>query len=728
MATPLVSPGILVREVDLTVGRAENVANTVGALAGPFSKGPVNQITRVGSEQELANVFGKPYSTDGQYEYWLSASSFLSYGGVLNVVRCGNTTLNNANAGIGTTDPNDDYVGSLQIFNYDEYLGTYAESNGEFAFAAKDPGSWGNSLKVCFIDNKADQRVAVSSAPGGNLVGAACSVSVSAVQYVTNAGVVTTFTGKIHGIVSGISTTDKTIDIKIVARQVTGGVITPIDYQDNVRISSIFAGDAVSFAGTTGHTAVSANDWYDEQYITLPTGNVYWSTLAPKPTTSRFVSEKGGRNDELNIVVYDTTGAITGIPGNILEKHVGLSKANDTVSASDSPLRIYWKEYIASYSSYIYAGDNLSAAVDVAHDASPTATGFSSSTTLFTLTEGLWNTESYDVAEGRGVTFSAIGNVQYNMYGGVDYDANLGFSVTLGDVLNSYELFNNKTEYPIDFLIMGPGLSDENQSRAKANSLISISESRKDCIACISPHRDNVVNVSNSEDATNNILGFYSPLQSSSYAVFDTGYKYTFDRYNNKFRYIPCNGDVAGLMVRSGVRAYPWFSPAGQQRGILNNAVKLAYSPNQGQRDRLYTKRINPIITQSGLGTLLFGDKTGLGYASAFDRINVRRLFLYVEKALENAANAQLFELNDDITRANFVNIVEPFLRDIKSKRGVYDYLVVCDSTNNTPDIIDNNEFRADIYLKPTKSINYVTLTFVATRSGVSFSESVGTV
>jgi len=275
---------------------------------------------------------------------------------------------------------------------------------------------------------------------------------------------------------------------------------------------------------------------------------------------------------------------------------------------------------------------------------------------------------------------------------------------------------------------MGPGLAAEAESQAKANLLISIAENRKDCIATISPHRANVVDVTNTTTQTNNVLGFFAPLTSSSYAVFDAGYKYTYDRFNNEFRYIPTNGDIAGLMVRTDIVAFPWFSPAGQQRGVLNNAIKLAYNPTKAQRDLLYSSRINSIITQRGTGIVLFGDKTGLSYASAFDRINVRRLFLTVEQALEGAANAQLFELNDANTRSNFVNIVEPYLRDIQAKRGIYDFLIVCDETNNTPDVIDNNEFRADIYLKPTKSINYITLTFVATRTGVAFEEVVGTV
>ena len=251
---------------------------------------------------------------------------------------------------------------------------------------------------------------------------------------------------------------------------------------------------------------------------------------------------------------------------------------------------------------------------------------------------------------------------------------------------------------------------------------------RKDCIAVISPHRSGVVNVSNSETQTNNIIDFFGPLTSSSYAVFDSGYKYTYDRFNNTFRYIPCNADIAGLMARTAINSFPWYSPAGSSRGTINNATKLAYNPSQAQRDRLYTTRINPIIFSQGDGIILFGDKTGLSYTSAFDRINVRRLFLTIERAIERAARAQLFEFNDLITRSNFVNIVEPYLRDVKAKRGVSDYVVICDETNNTPDIIDSNQFKADIYVKPARSINFIGLTFVATRTGVSFEEVIGTV
>jgi phage tail sheath protein FI len=331
-------------------------------------------------------------------------------------------------------------------------------------------------------------------------------------------------------------------------------------------------------------------------------------------------------------------------------------------------------------------------------------------------------------SNAQGVTFAAIGNKTYTLAGGVDYSASGGMKATLGDLMTSYNLFSNKDDVQADYIIMGPSMDARTDTQAKAGFLISLATQRKDCVATIGAHKADLVGVTNTTTQTTNLIKYFSTLSSSSYAIFDSGYKYTYDRFNNKFVYIPCNADVAGLMTRTNIVAFPWFSPAGQQRGILNNAIKLAYNPSKAQRDQLYPQRINSIITQPGIGTLLFGDKTALGYASAFDRINVRRLFLTIEQALQRSAEAQLFELNDELTRANFRNIVEPFLRDVQAKRGLFGFLVVCDTTNNTPDVIDNNEFRADIFLKPAKSINFVTLTFVATRTGVSFEEVAGTV
>ena len=718
MATPQLSPGVLVREVDLTVGRADNVLDNIGAIAGPFAIGPVDEAIDVTTEQELINTFGKPLSTDAQYEYWMSASSFLSYGGILKVARTDGSTLNNANstrAGVSSS--------VLKIKNYDDYNANYSDDTVTWGIAAKNPGSWSNNLKVCVIDDKADQTLSVGSTSGIS-VGFGVTTTLTN-QVIAGSGSTSSFTGYLKGIVTGIGAT--TIDVKIVSRVSSVGVETSITYSQRDQSSSFRPGNTVSVINasgvgiattTLGSAETDAVDWYDQQTLGLVNSTVYWNSIAPKPISSNYSLSRQGKNDSIHVAVIDDTGSVTGIQGNLLEKHLFLSKASDAISAENAPQKVFWKDYLALNSAYIYAGDNPSDGSDGFVAASDFSSGFTGITTA----AGTWNRDA------QGVTFNVIGNTSYTLTGGVDYSASNGMTATLGNLITSYNLFSNRDEIQVDYLIGGPGLTDKSESQAKANQLISIAELRKDCVAVVSPHRADVVDVTNTTTQTNNVIEFFAPLSSSSYAVFDSGYKYTYDRFNNKFRYIPCNADVAGLMVRTSVLAFPWFSPAGQQRGILNNAIKLAYNPSKAQRDQLYPVRVNSIVNQPGTGILLFGDKTALGYASAFDRINVRRLFLTIEQALQKSAEAQLFELNDQITRANFVNIVEPYLRDIQAKRGLYGFLVICDETNNTPDVIDNNEFRADIFLKPAKSINYVTLTFVATRTGVSFEEVAGRV
>ena len=732
MATPQLSPGVLVREVDLTVGRADNVLDNIGAIAGPFAIGPVDDPIDITTENQLLEVFGKPISTDAQYEYWMSASSFLSYGGVLKVVRTDGSNLVNANAIRNSSGVSTAGEPSLKIKNFDDYEANYADDVANYIFAAKTPGSWSNNLKVCVIDDKADQVLYVGSAVTSIAqVGYAVT---TALTNVPSAGIGTTsvFNGYLKSVVTGIGAS--TLDVKITSVVSTSGVETKVDYAQLSQLRSfkpstsggnlsvsLITNAGVATTSTTINTGTNPIlDWYDQQTLNLSNTSIFWKSIAPKPGTSQYSVDRNGRSDEIHVVVVDDTGSVTGIQGNLLEKHIGLSKATDAVSAVNSPQKIWWKNYIALYSKYLYVGDNPSDDVNANEDVVPT--GFSSGFTANTTAEGLWNLDAQDRV------YSALGNVTYNLSGGKDYSASGGMSATLGDLFTSYNLFSNRDEIAVDYLIMGPGLANKFDSQAKANQLISIASSRKDCMAVISPHRADVVDITNTDTQTNNILEFFSPLSSSSYAVFDSGYKYTYDRFNNKFRYIPCNADIAGLMVRTGIFAYPWFSPAGQQRGVLNNAIKLAYNPSKAQRDQLYPQRINSIVNQPGVGIVLYGDKTALGYASAFDRINVRRLFLTVEQALERTAQAQLFELNDEITRANFINIVEPYLRDVQAKRGLYGFFVRCDETNNTPDVIDNNEFRADIFLKPAKSINYVTLTFVATRTGVSFEEVAGSV
>jgi hypothetical protein len=732
MATPQLSPGVLVREVDLTVGRADNVLDNIGAIAGPFPIGPVDYPIDISTEQDLINVFGKPLSTDSQYEYWMSASSYLSYGGILKVVRTDGSTLNNANAGVGAAS-----TSVLKIENYDDYTNNHSDGNN-FTYAAKNPGTWANNLKVCFIDNLADQTIGIATTNPSN-VGATIGFGVTtALTNIALAGSGTTsiFNGYLKGIITGVTTDatggNSTIDVRIVSRVSSGNTETLIDYAESSSTASYSTSSALRFVNNSGiNTGTSASspitpstvvDWYGQQTLGLTNSTIFWKSIAPRPTSNQYSLDRAGKNDALHIAVVDDRGTITGNSGTIIEKFVGLSKAFDSISAVNSPQKIWYEQFLADFSSQIYAGSNPSSAADSYHGTAPRAVGFSTAFTPYTTSQGLWGQNA------QGITFSSIGNESYTLAGGVDYSATNGMQASLGDLIDSYQLFSNKDEIQVDYLIMGPGLTNQVDSQAKANYLISLAGSRGDAVACIGPHRANLVGQTNTTTQTTNLIQYFSSLQSSSFAIFDSGYKYTYDRFNNQFRYIPCNADVAGLMTRTNIVAYPWFSPAGQQRGILNNAIKLAYNPNKAQRDQLYPQRINSIITQPGVGTLLFGDKTALAYASAFDRINVRRLFLTIEQALERVAQAQLFELNDELTRANFKNVVEPFLRDVEAKRGLYGFLVVCDTSNNTPDVIDNNEFRADIFLKPTKSINYVTLTFVATRTGVSFEEVAGTV
>jgi hypothetical protein len=727
MATPQLSPGVLVREVDLTIGRADNVLDNIGAIAGPFPIGPVDFPIDITNEQELINTFGKPLSADSQYEYWMSASSYLSYGGVLKVVRTGGETLNNANAGVGAS-----FTTPLDIDNYDDYITNYSEANN-FTYAAKNPGSWANGLKVCFIDDLADQTLGITTtslAGLGATVGYGVTLTLTD-SVIAGSGTTSTFSGYLKAIITGV-TTDSTngnssIDVKIVSRVSSTGTETKIDYAEGSTTAAFSESDAISFINNSGGLAGvasvnSVSDWYENQTLGLTNTLIFWKSIAPKPTSNIYVLDRNGKNDALHIVVVDDLGTITGNQGTLLEKHLSLSKAFDSVSAVNSPQKIWYEQYLADFSAQIYAGGNPSSAPDAYWGTTPTATGFSIGFTKITIADGLWGLTAQDV------TFSAIGNKTYSLGGGVDYTPSGGMKATLGNLITSYNLFSNKDEIEVDYLIMGPGFDSEFDSQAKASFLISLAEGRKDCVATIGPHRQNLIGETNTTKQTTNLIKYFSSLPSSSYAIFDSGYKYTYDRFNNRFVYIPTNPDVAGLMTRTNIVAYPWFSPAGQQRGIINNAIKLAYNPNKAQRDQLYPQRVNSIVTQPGIGTLLFGDKTALGYASAFDRINVRRLFLTIEQALQRAAQAQLFELNDELTRANFRNIVEPYLRDVQAKRGLFGFLVVCDSSNNTPDVIDNNEFRADIFLKPAKSINYVTLTFVATRTGVSFEEVAGTV
>ena len=731
----LVSPGVKVREVDLTVGRIDSISDQTGAICGPFSQGPVLEPILVENEQELLSLFGKPISSDRQYEYWYTAANYLQYGGILRVGRIDGANLKNANVGaVGVAS-----TSTLKIKSYEDYKNNY-ESTSSYRLAARNPGSWANGLKVAVIDGAADQILTVGSAvttATGVTVGLAVTQATSSV--VAGVGTTSINDGYLQGIITGIGVS--TIEVKVLNRVSAAGTVFPVTYTEGgayafvvgnatttggagvgapgaagVSISTVGSSLTAPAAGLSTVGSVSAvDDWYDNQYIQLDNGQVLWKSVAEKPGTSGFAAARNSENDQLHVVVVDDQGSISGNAGTILEKHAFLSKATDAVNSLGS--QVYYKDYIADNSNYLFVG--------IATGNGSIASGIQTAFTP-TPTSNVWGTKA------QGVTFNVAGNVLYTLAAGKDYsgtNSEGGYTTTLGDVIGGYELFENEAEYSVNFLLNGPGIATDKQaSQAKANKLIAIAESRKDCIAVISPDRSSVVDVTSSKKQTDNVVQFFDALTSSSYAVFDSGYKYQFDRFNNTFRYMPLNGDIAGLMARTSQEQFPWFSPAGAQRGSILNTVKLAYNPSKVQRDTLYTRRVNPVIFSPGGGFLLFGDKTALSFASAFDRINVRRLFLTLEQTIEVAARTQLFEFNDDITRANFRNIVEPYLRDVQAKRGITDFVVICDDTNNTPDVIDANEFKADIFIKPARSINFIGLTFVATRTGVAFEEVVGRV
>ena len=810
MPINLASPGIKVREVDLTLGRVDPSSEKIGGLVAPFAQGPVDLPTLVGSEKDLLDNFGKPYGNDKHYEHWLTASSYLAYGASMRVVRQDDDDLKNAYVGSGS---------SIKIKSIEHYEQLQYDENviTDRTIVAKNPGSWANGIRIGIIDAKADQILTGISTTGvsaftaaitnrsatiatgaattigistasitlgqevrgnfvstgttvtainvGNIqlasatsnteggvtvpldfgtttfssaalvVGAGITQSMSG-RYDVGAGTTTALTGHLKGIVTEVGVGQ--ISVKVLS-YVDGATETVKDYQESGTwaftstgsVAITTAGQSVSY-GSTVYTG--RQDWFSQQTVAISTSTVGgstvittqpWNTLADRPGTSQYVADRGGRFDEVHVVVIDGDGKVTGNAGQILEKHLGLSKAKDAEFSVGSPS--YWRSYLKSNSTYIFGGDE---------PAETTPIGYSSGFTRVTQGAGAWDKDA------KGVIFNGVGDTNLVLTGGRNYDGKTDITSTgalasnISKLATGYTLFENTENYAIDFLIMGSANYSSDMAAALANKLIAVADVRKDALAFVSPYRgafltdteSGSVTVNNDETITNNILEFYSKVSSSSYGVLDSGYKYMFDRFANTFRYVPLNGDIAGLCARNDIDNFPWFSPAGTTRGTILNAVKLAYNPSQTQRDRLYSARINPVIVSPGGGIILFGDKTALSKASAFDRINVRRLFIYLEDSISSAARDQLFEFNDEITRTNFVNIVEPFLRDVQAKRGIQDYVVICDETNNTAAIIDNNEFVADIYIKPARSINFIGLTFVATRTGVSFEEVIGNV
>ena len=775
MPLNLASPGIVVREVDLTIGRVDSSTGSVGALVAPFTKGPVEEAQLIESEEDLLQTFGQPYSVDKHYEYWMVASSYLAYGGVMQVIRADDTGLKNAVIGAGITSS---FTG-LKIKSETHYnqLGYDENVIAGVEFVAKTPGSYANGIKVATIDSQADQilrgidfsnsgistlglGIGKTDASGSIafnnpdvIVGAAITQTAVGRTVATSAGT-KTLDGYIKGIVTGVNTTSSpsTLEVKVLSHVSAAGTVTAVDYTQGgiynftstgliglttagQAITATGAGAATTTGGPINYT--SQQDWFAQQNIELSVGTLEWDQLADRPGTSSYAAARGGRFDEVHVVVIDDKGEITGNAGTILEKHLSLSKGKDAEYSVGSTA--YWRKYLATNSRYIYGGSGA---------------GFSGITTT---SYSVSSTNTIDADTGwdqnvENVTFAGVGNqvgtlgvgvsttgneLKGKNYGGhMDYTTVGSLSSGIDDIITGLGLFENKEEIEVDFILMGAAHHSKEESQAVAEKAIAVAEARKDAVAFISPYRQAFLNdssvgsvtVNNIDTITDNVVGFYAPISSTTYGVFDSGYKYMFDRFNNTFRYVPLNGDIAGTCARTDIEQFPWFSPAGTARGSILNSVKLIYNPGKKQRDVLYSNRINPVILSPGAGIVLFGDKTGFGKSSAFDRINVRRLFIYLEDAISAAAKDQLFEFNDELTRTNFVNIVEPFLRDVQANRGIFDFVVICDETNNTAAVIDNNEFIADIFIKPARSINFIGLTFVATRTGVAFEEVIGSV
>ena len=666
----LVSPGVHVREVDLT-NVVPAVQTTIGAIAGPFQKGPVSSVVSVGSEEELLELFGKPSGTSNQFETWFSAANFLQYSDALKVVRCESAVVNaGANSGILIRDD-------------DHYLSSFSTGQGSHGeWAARTAGTWGNSIgvQICSTATGYEQVVDTSN----QLVNGAGTAGANSIT-VDNADE-TGHAFQVGDMISFFSDTSATVPVdefneyEVTAINTTTNVLT-IRLKDDPNAGGL-------------QNAIADNSYIRRKWK-------YHDLFANTVGQSQWSKENGrGIGDEMHIVVYDTTGDITGYDADVagqrtssvLEVYANVSKssvARDSQGSSN-----YYADVIFRESNYIYWTDHISAGSNWGTD----------------------TTSTYTVV--HPITIDSL-------TGGTDDHA-----VTAGELELAYDKFADTESQDINLVIGGKGGGAGDTAATQDTHVTMITdlvEVRKDCVGFVSPFRSATVGVASSTAtsarAVNNVKTAFDLCPASSYMVFDSTYKYMYDKYNDVYRYVPMNGDTAGLCANTDAVADPWFSPAGYNRGNVRGAIKLSLNPKKTDRDILYQARVNPVVNFPGQGVVLFGDKTSLAKPSAFDRINVRRLFLVLEKAIATAAKFMLFEFNDEFTRAQFRNLVEPFLRDVQGRRGISDFKVVCDSTNNTGEVIDRNEFIGDIYIKPARSINFITLNFVAVRTGVSFSE-----
>ena len=659
----LVSPGVQVNEIDLT-NVVPAVSTSIGAIAGAFERGPVSSVVNITSEEELVKIFGKPKTTGNQFETFFSAANFLKYTDSLKVVRAESGILNaGANSGILIRD----------LDHYDASFSTGQGSHGEWA--ARTAGTHGNSLRVEICPSATAYEQDLST---NNLVNGAGAVGdttitvddADATGYAFNVGDLISFYSDTSNVVS----VDDFNEYQVVS--ISGEVLT-------IRLK-----DDPSGAGLQ-------NIIPDDSKIKRRWK--YADQFSGAPGTSEYNTNNGkGSGDELHVIVADGTGNITGYDtdtaGNrakgVIEAFGNMSKNSSAKGPQGDS--IYYADVIRAKSNFIYWTDHISAGSN-------------------------WGTDT--TAAYTAVTTTTIDTLT----GGTD-----DYSTTAGEIELAYDKFKDTESEDINLVIGGSSSLVADTAAAHdthVTMITSLVEGRKDCVGFVSPHRSATVGVTTSSKQASNVRVAADLCPSSSYMVFDSGYMYMYDKYNDAYRHVPLNGSTAGLCANTDNVADAWFSPAGFTRGTVRGAIKLSFNPDKADRDVLYQARVNPVVNFPGQGVTLFGDKTAQTKPSAFDRINVRRLFLVLEKAVATAAKFQLFEFNDEFTRAQFRSLIEPFLRDVQGRRGITDFLVKCDASNNTGSVIDRNEFVADIFVKPNRSINFITLNFIATRTGVAFSE-----
>lgn len=665
MAMFSISPGVVTTERDQTL-TIPAVPTTVGAMAAPFVWGPAMQPTIVGSVAQMVQTFGKP--TNGfNIESWFSGYNFLAYSSSLYVCRAVDANAVNALANTGAATP-------IQVNNSDVYQALTSLPTNSL-YMAKYPGAMGNSLQVSVCDS-ANAYSSVSPAPANTNNTAQFNFQPGA-----NTG---TFTVTNSNPSSNTANTAAQADASTILATLNSGDWLLLG---NTSVGTQYA--QITTVGTPVLTAngVStaviglANTLFLTANSTSATVSRYWefyNLVTAAPGTSDYVSKMGGSGDELHVVFVDSNGAFTGIPGSVLEVYQGLSRAKDAQSETGGSN--YYASVINTQSAYAW-----------------------------------WTGDRAGAPSGNSATITASTNyapLEVSFAGGVDSAGEA--TISAGSIQNAWALYQNADTFTINAIIQGPALN----STIPVFLISQLAEGRKDCIAFVSPPRSTVVGVTAGQ--ASNLISYRNQLPSSSYAFMDSGYKYMYDPYNSQYIYVPLNGDIAGLYA---ALPDPWWSPAGYNRGNIKNCIKLAYSPNQADRDALYQSSINPVVTFPGQGTVLFGDKTLLSKPSAFSRINVRSLFIVIEKAIAIAAKFELFEFNDAITQAQFVNMVNPYLRDVQGRRGLTWFQVICDSTNNTQQVVDSNEFVGSIYVQPNFSINFINLTFTAVNGSVSFSE-----